>query len=114
RATSLAAFMADAVKTVVCEADMADGRLIVPVPIHWRRRCVRGFNQAELLCEAFDRQDVRRNLLIRTRPTPSQAGLNANQRQRNLNGAFKAMEAIEGMRILLVDDVLTTGHTGRE
>ena len=114
RATSLATFMADAVKTAACEADMADDRIVVPVPIHWRRRCMRGFNQAELLCEAFEREQIRNNLLIRARPTPSQAGLNADQRRRNLNGAFKMLGRADGLRVLLVDDVLTTGHTGRE
>ncbi len=114
RATSLAAFMADAVKTMACETDMADGRIVVPVPIHWRRRCARGFNQAELLCQAFPAQTIQKKLLIRTRPTPSQAGLNADERRRNLTGAFKVLSSLAGQRVLLVDDVLTTGHTGRE
>lgn len=114
RATSLAGFMADAVKTTACQTEMAKGRIIVPVPIHWRRRCARGFNQAELLCEAFPAADIRRNLLIRTRATPSQAGLNADERRRNLTGAFKVLGHLDGKRVLLVDDVLTTGHTGRE
>ena len=114
RATSLAAFMADAVKTAVSEADLEEGRVVVPVPIHWRRRCARGFNQAELLCEAFPDETIQTNLLIRTRPTPSQAGLNADERRRNLTGAFKVLGRLDGQRVLLVDDVLTTGHTGRE
>lgn len=114
RATSLAPFMADAVKTAAYEADLSEGRIIVPVPIHWRRRCTRGFNQAELLSEAFPRALVHTNLLLRTRATPSQAGLNADQRRRNLNGAFRVTASANGLRILLVDDVLTTGQTGRE
>lgn len=114
RATSLAAFMADAVKTAVCEADMAEGRIVVPVPIHWRRRCARGFNQADLLCEAFSPEVVKRNLLLRSRATPSQAGLNADQRRLNLAGAFSVLGRLDGLRVLLVDDVLTTGHTGQE
>ncbi|MEA2552836.1 MAG: hypothetical protein QOJ65_1012 [Fimbriimonadaceae bacterium] len=114
RATSLAGFMADAIKTMACEADLMDGRIVAPVPIHWRRRASRGFNQAELLCGSFPRPSVRKDLLIRTRPTSPQAGLSADQRRRNLTGAFRVQGRVDGQRILLVDDVLTTGQTGRE
>ena len=114
RATSLAAFMSDAIKTVACDAGLVDDRLVLPVPIHWSRRCVRGFNQAELLCEALPKEQVRTTVLARIKPTASQAGLNADQRRKNLTGAFQVRGKLDGQRILLVDDVLTTGQTGRE
>ena len=73
---------------------------------------MRGFNQAEMLAERFP--NVRLGALIRVRATASQAGLNAEQRKRNLTGAFQVKGRLDGQRVLLVDDVLTTGQTGRE
>jgi ComF family protein len=87
--------------------------LIVPMPLHWRRRWQRGFNQAELLA----REIARRwnapvgNVVRRVRFTASQAGLTLAQRRLNVRGAFSAKRGVrlDGMRVLLVDDVLTTG-----
>ncbi len=114
RATSLACFMAQAVSTSACDSDVVDGRMIVPVPIHWSRRCSRGFNQAELLCESLPHEQLATKVLVRAKPTAPQASLKAEQRRTNLVGAFKVRGDIEGQRILLVDDVVTTGHTARE
>ena len=114
RATSLADFMSNAVKTAACDAGIADDRLIVPVPIHWSRRCTRGFNQAELLCEAFSHRDIRLDLLVRAKATVPQASLKAEERRSNLVNAFRVNGRLDGQRILLVDDVVTTGHTARE
>jgi ComF family protein len=88
---------------------------IVPMPLHWRRRWQRGFNQSELLAQEIARRwnvPVRK-LVRRARATPPQAGLTSAQRRRNVQGAFKATgkTRLDGMRILLVDDVLTTGAT---
>ena len=117
RATSLALFMSNAIEEVAKETGVAEDRIIVPVPIHWSRRCARGFNQAELLSEAFPAEIVRRDLLVRCKATAPQASLKAEQRRTNLVGAFKTKgdpSNIKGTRILLVDDVVTTGHTARE
>jgi len=114
RATSLAAFMSNAITETACEADVVEDRMIVPVPIHWSRRCKRGFNQAELLCDGFAREQVDKTLLLRTRRTPPQASLRAEERRKNLDRAFVARERIDGKRVLLVDDVVTTGSTARE
>jgi ComF family protein len=88
---------------------------IVPMPLHWRRRWQRGFNQSELLSREIARRwgvPVRKAVL-RTRATPPQAGLTSAQRRLNVRGAFEAARnmRLDGMRILLVDDVLTTGAT---
>jgi ComF family protein len=88
---------------------------IVPMPLHWRRRWQRGFNQSELLAVEIARRwgvPVRR-LVRRARATPPQAGLTSAQRRKNVQGAFKSAgkTRLDGMRILLVDDVLTTGAT---
>ena len=89
--------------------------LVVPMPMHWRRRWSRGFNQAELLADVLAARlgFAKLNAVRRRKATPPQAGLTGAQRRKNMSGAFKVRNAdrIRGKRILLVDDVLTTGST---
>lgn len=90
--------------------------LITPVPLHWRRLWQRGFNQSDLLARDLSRRSgipVAR-LLRRVRSTSSQAGLSNSSRRRNVTNAFRcrSAEAAAGKRILLIDDVMTTGSTG--
>jgi ComF family protein len=90
--------------------------LLVPVPLHRLRLIQRRFNQSALLAHALaDRSGVTcaPDALIRTRPTPSQGRLSRSARARNVQGAFRVRrrEEVNGRRILLVDDVLTTGAT---
>lgn len=91
--------------------------LICPVPLHPVKRRERGFNQSEALARALGRRlhlplAARRNL-VRMRMTPSQTRLTAGHRLTNVMGAFKAgpPETWAGKRVLLVDDVMTTGAT---
>lgn len=88
---------------------------IVPMPLHWRKRWQRGFNQSELLAREIARRwDVPvRHLLRRKRATVPQAGLTNAKRRANVQGAFALRRAgdLTGQRILLVDDVITTGAT---
>jgi ComF family protein len=88
---------------------------IVPMPLHWFRFWRRGFNQAALLAKELGR---RRGLPVlqavrRKRATSSQAGLSGARRRANVRGAFapSGRRSLEGMRVLLVDDVMTTGAT---
>lgn len=94
--------------------------LITPVPLHrmrlWRRR----FNQSALLAQALVREagysaKFEGDLLRRTRATPTQGGLNASERRRNVRGAFmtndRYVDLVTNKRVLLVDDVYTTGAT---
>lgn len=93
----------------------ADIDAVLPVPLHWRRRAVRGFNQAEELCRPL-RQSLSLPLvrgIVRRRSTPAQSGLSAGQRNRNLRGAFVARRPPGARHVLVVDDVITTGATAR-
>jgi ComF family protein len=89
--------------------------VIVPMPLHWRKRWQRGFNQAELLAREIGRrtQTPVRSALRRVRSTASQAGLTSAKRRENVSGAFqgKKRKGLEGLSVLLVDDVMTTGAT---
>jgi ComF family protein len=90
--------------------------LVVPVPLHPRRRRSRGFNQAELLARVVGRRlaiSLETRLLVRARHTPSQVGQGKTERSRNVRGAFRCRSPrrLLGRRVLLVDDVLTTGAT---
>jgi ComF family protein len=89
---------------------------VTPVPLHWRRQWHRGFNQSELLARAIAH---RRGIpviraLRRAQPTRTQAGLSNTERRRNVAAAFRCgrdARKIAGQRILLIDDVMTTGAT---
>ncbi|HSB79407.1 MAG TPA: ComF family protein [Candidatus Methylomirabilis sp.] len=88
---------------------------LVPVPLHWRRRLRRGFNQAEILARGVGRDHrlpVLRGALRRLRPTPPQQG-DADARRANVRDAFAVPDGkvAAGKRLLLVDDVFTTGAT---
>jgi len=90
---------------------------IVPLPLHWRRRLDRGFNQATLLSRESGRllHIPVLSVVRRVKATPPQAGLTNAKRRANVRGAFRvkarAKAKIAGLRLLLVDDVLTTGAT---
>ena len=90
--------------------------MVTPVPLHWRKQWQRGFNQSELLAQAVAR---RRGVPVlralgRTRFTKTQAGLSNTERRKNVAAAFRcrrASQALAGQRVLLIDDVMTTGST---
>lgn len=88
---------------------------LVPVPIHWSRRWERGFNQSELLAQRVGRDLSLPVLpaLVQVRKTPHQVGLGAAARRRNLRGAFTLRPQVDvrDQRLILVDDVRTTGST---
>ena len=89
--------------------------LVVPVPLHPARLRKRGFNQAWLLVKSWG-DFAMRNLLQRTRRTPSQTGLERRERLKNVKGAFSIKDParVENKQGLLVDDVYTTGATVQE
>jgi competence protein ComFC len=89
--------------------------VIVPVPLHPARQRERGFNQASLLAEILSAQtSIRcRPLLKRIRYTTTQTALDRSERMENLHNAFRLRKNadVRGLRVLLIDDVLTTGST---
>lgn len=100
--------------------DMLDGAdLLVPVPLHWTRLLARRYNQAALLAHAIHRAGgppVAPDWLVRRRKTPSQGRLGRLARARNVGGAFalRPGRTVKGKRLVLIDDVLTTGATVEE
>lgn len=97
---------------------LADADLIAPTPLHWRRMLTRRYNQAAELARVLARTHGRRyapDLLTRKRATRSQSGLSPIGRRRNLAGAIalkpKWRDDLAGKRVLIVDDVFTTGAT---
>ncbi len=94
---------------------LTDWDAVVPVPLHWQRRWRRGLNQADVLARAVGRRHglpVWRRALVRTRATPPQQG-SPDDRRGNVRGAFRVPRPgqVVGRRLLLVDDVFTTGAT---
>ena len=91
---------------------------LVPVPLHWTRLWARRFNQAATLAKTISRQSgvpITYNTLKRVRATHQQVGLTQVERATNVQGAFRVPDesrgAVRGRRLLLIDDVLTSGAT---
>ncbi len=90
--------------------------LLVPVPLHWRRRLQRGYNQSELLCRGISEvmgRPVNKRALVRHRNTHQQSMQASGDREENVRDAFSVRhpDDLQGKHLLLVDDVLTTGAT---
>jgi ComF family protein len=106
-------WMATAGRPLTTEADA-----IIPVPLHWRRHWARRFNQSALLADAIAKASqvpLVLGALKRVKATPQQVGLSQSARAVNVQGAFQVSPsgkaAVAGRRLILVDDVLTTGAT---
>jgi ComF family protein len=112
-APTMARWMAQAGRELLAEADA-----LVPVPLHWRRFWARRFNQAAELAKAISaisNVPVSHDVLKRVRATAQQVGLDQNERAVNVEGAFRVpaeqRPEVRGRRLVLVDDVLTSGAT---
>lgn len=100
------------------KSDAPSFDLVVPIPLHVKRKKWRGFNQAEIIAEDLAQKFKVRlgNQLVRNRETKTQVGLSKDERKKNINGAFSLISTvgIKSKNILLVDDVYTTGATMSE
>ena len=112
-APAMGRWMARAGRELLDGADM-----LIPVPLHWRRAWRRRYNQSGVLARVISRQSgvpLNGNLLQRVRPTEQQVGLSRPQRASNVQGAFQVtaegQSDVRGRRIILIDDVLTSGAT---
>lgn len=121
-AVPLARYLVALVQTLPWRQTFPSVDGVVPIPLYSARQQERGYNQAELLAGAFCHgiqlcHGVQLPLcsawLVRQRSTHSQVGLTAMERQRNVEDAFVATNAVVGKRLLLIDDVFTTGATMR-
>jgi ComF family protein len=118
-APTMGRWMAGAGRTLLADADA-----LVPVPLHWRRQWARRFNQSALLAEVIAKENnaasggalrVSYRALKRVKATPQQVGLSQAARAQNVQGAFRVPDEgkaeVAGRRLILVDDVLTSGAT---
>jgi ComF family protein len=112
-APTMGRWMANAGRALLAEADA-----MVPVPLHWRRQWARRFNQSALLAEVMSKatgKPVAHGVLKRVKATPQQVGLDKSGRAHNVQGAFRVpaegKAGVAGRRLVLVDDVLTSGAT---
>ena len=97
-------------------SEFSDADFLVPVPMTEQARKKRGYNQAELLAKELSARTgvpAEYSLLTKTRETPAQKQLSYREREKNLQGSFHVAERkkCRGTRVVLVDDVLTTGAT---
>ena len=106
-------WMANAGRALLANADA-----LVPVPLHWRRQWARRFNQSALLSEVMAKasgRTVAHRALKRVKATPQQVGLDKSARAQNVQGAFRVPPEgkgeVVGRKLVLVDDVLTSGAT---
>ena len=88
--------------------------VLIPIPLHWRRQIIRGFNQSYAIAA-----QIAKNLdialfpeaLIKVKHSPPQQKLSRKKRLNNLRGSFRVNRNVEGLSIALFDDVMTTGTT---
>jgi len=96
--------------------DIPKAEVIIPMPIHWRRKLQRGYNQAEIFAEGISHETnipIRKDILKKRIGVMSQTTKNRQERMDSIYDSFvcKNAKRVAGKRVLLVDDVLTTGAT---
>ena len=91
--------------------------MVIPIPLHPRRLEKRGYNQAEIIAQAFGKKldiSVEKKILKRQKNTKPQKELNHQERKKNMKNAFVVQKKLNGENILLIDDIYTTGSTIEE
>lgn len=109
-------FAARLAEVIARSPDLGRVDLVVPVPLHTDRHRERGYNQAELIARPLAKNlgvKFSPHMLTRTKPRPSQLVLSRSEHWKSVRGAYAIREGanVDKLRILLVDDVLTTGAT---
>ena len=111
----LGRWFADRLRLIARQGQM-DADVVVPVPLHLQRERERGYNQADLIARPLAKQlglPYRAVLLVRIRPCPNKHILSLEERWESVRGAFATRPGsqVDNLRVLLVDDVMTTGAT---
>lgn len=115
--TRLGSWFADRLAEIVFQAaEDWKADIVVPVPLHVERQRERGYNQAELIARPLAKRlnlKLDPRLLVRTKPRPAQLVLSRTEHWKSVRGAYATREGrkVDNLRVLLVDDVLTTGAT---
>lgn len=116
----VAPLLAARLSEALARSDMTAPDLIVPIPLSVPRLRERGYNQAHeiarrLTLPAAERQSrLCARTLLRLRDTAQQAQLPLDERRRNLRGAFAVVKPVQGLRVAIIDDVMTSGATLHE
>ncbi len=101
---------------ILGKLQLDDNTLIIPVPLHPSREKERGFNQSIFIAQGIFDRNITENILIRTKPTKSQTELDREERKQNVDEAFAVLDnsLLSEKKVILVDDVVTTGATMNE
>ncbi|MCM8830500.1 MAG: ComF family protein [Candidatus Omnitrophica bacterium] len=99
--------------------DIDDFDVIIPVPLHWKKEFLRGFNQCAIIAFYLSKLLKKRYLsgvLVKCKNTPSQTEMDKTGREKNVKGSFsvKKRYLIKSKKVLLIDDVYTSGATAKE
>ncbi len=100
----------------IFKSEVETSDYIIPVPVYSEKQKQRGYNQTYLIALGIDKRKLLPDFLIKTKETLPQSSLSFKERWKNLKGVFKLLseEKVKGKKILLVDDVITTGATLNE
>ncbi|MCX8082210.1 MAG: ComF family protein [bacterium] len=106
-------------KDFIIDNKIYDFEIIIPVPLHWKKEFFRGFNQCAIIAFNLSKllgKQYLSGVLVKCKNTPSQIALDKTDRQENVKGSFtvKRKHLIENKKILLIDDVYTSGATTQE
>ena len=101
-------------KLMYPEQKLSNYDLIIPVPLHKTKLKHRGFNQVSIMLKSWDNTTINNNIILRTKDTKTQALSSLDNREENVKNAFILKSNVIGLRILIVDDVITTSSTINE